>query len=59
MLFTKLDDTDMWRGLFAEDNTFLMCDMFERPSWIKLLPPRETNSVAFDEELHKGLRFED
>ena len=53
--FVKLDDTATWRGLYAENNAFLMCDKFTRPSWIKLLPPREADSVAFDEELHKGL----
>ena len=38
-LFTKLDDPDTWRGVYAEDNTFLMCGNFERESWMKLLPP--------------------
>ena len=55
VLFTKLDDTTAWRGLYAENNAFLMCNQFERPSWIKLLPPRDDDSDAFDEELHKGL----
>ena len=54
-LFTKLDDPDTWRGVCAEDNTFLMCGNFERDPSIKLLPPRDTDSDAFDEELHKGL----
>ena len=52
----KLDDTATWRGLYAENNAFLMCDKFTRPSWIKLLPPRDVDSDAFDEELRKGLR---
>ena len=41
-------------GVQAEDNTFLMCDNFEREAWIELLPSRDTDSDAFDEELHKG-----
>ena len=51
----KLDDQGTWRGICAEDKTFLMCDNFERESWITLLPPRDEDSDAFDEELHKGL----
>ena len=54
-LFTQLDQTSSGRGVQAEDNTFLMCDNFERESWIELLPPGDTDSDAFDEELHKGL----
>ena len=54
-LFTQLDEADSDRGVQAEDNTFLMCDNFERESWIELLPPRDTDSDAFYEELHKGL----
>ena len=54
-LLTQLDEADSDRGVQAEDNTFLMCDNFERESWIELLPPRDTDSDAFDEELHKGL----
>ena len=51
-LLTQLDEADSDRGVQADDNTFLMCD---RESWIELLPPRDTDSDAFDEELHKGL----
>ena len=54
-LFTLLDEADSARVIQAEDNTFLMCDKFARGSWIELLPPRATDSDAFDEELHKGL----
>ena len=54
-LFTLLDEADSARVIQAEDNTFLMCDKFARESWIELLPPRGTDSDAFDEELHKGL----
>ena len=52
----KLDDTATWRGLYAENNAFLLCDKFTRPSRIKLLPPGDVDSDAFDEELRKGLR---
>ena len=54
-LFTQLDKAYPHRGVQAEDNAFLMCDNFERESWIELLPPRDTDSDAFGEELHKGL----
>ena len=54
-LFTQLDAADSDRVVQAEDDTFLMCDNFERVAWIELLPPRDTDSDAFDEELHKGL----
>ena len=54
-LLTLLDEADSARVIQAEDNTFLMCDNFVRGSWIELLPPRDTDSDAFDEELHKGL----
>ena len=53
--FTQLDAADSDRGVQAENNTFLMCDNFEQESWIQLLPPRDTDSDAFNEELHKGL----
>ena len=47
---------EAWRLIvYAEDNTFSMCGNLERKSWIKLLPPRDTDLDAFDEELHKGL----
>ena len=36
-LLTQLDEADSDRGVQAEDNTFLMCDNFERESWIELL----------------------
>ena len=54
--FIKLDDTATWRGLYAENNAFTLCDKFTRPSWIKLLPQGDVDSDAFDEELRKGLR---
>ena len=40
----SLDEADSDRGVQAEDNTFLMCDNFEREAWIELLPPRDTDS---------------
>ena len=51
----KLDETATWRGPYAENNAFMLCEKFKRPSWIKLLPQEEVESDAFDEELHKGL----
>ena len=54
-LFTLLDIDDSAKGIRAEDNAFLMCDNFARESWIELLPPRDPDSDAFDEELHTEL----
>ena len=51
----KLDETATWRGPHAENNAFMLCEKFKRPSWIKLLPQEEVDSDAFDEELRKGL----
>ena len=34
----------------AEHNAFLMCDNFERPPWVELLPSEGPDSDAFDEE---------
>ena len=56
--FVKLDDTATWRGLYAENNAFLMCDKFTRPSWIKLLPPRDADSDAFDERIAQRAALE-
>ena len=51
----KLDETSTWRGPYAENDAFILCEKFKRPSWIKLLPQDEVDSDAFDEELRKGL----
>ena len=53
--FTPLDMEDPARIIQAEDNAFLMCDNFAHASWIVLLPPRDPDSDAFDEELHTEL----
>ena len=60
----RCDDVSAWanhssgdfeRTIQAENNAFLMCDNFERASWIDLLPPGDPESDAFDEELHAEL----
>ena len=53
-LFTKLDDPDTWRGVYAEDNTFSMRGNFERQSWIKLLPPRTQTRMPLMKSSAKG-----
>ena len=50
--FTPLDWGEVERTIQADHNAFLMCDNFERTSWVELLSPTEPNSDAFDEELH-------
>ena len=35
----------------AEHNAFFMCDKFEKPLWVELLPAEGPDSDAFDEEL--------
>lgn len=54
-LLTPLDISCTWKGVNAEDNTFLMCDKFQQAPWLVLLPPKEADSDAFDEELHTEL----
>ena len=54
-LFTLLDCGDFERTIQTENNAFLMCDNFERASWVELLPPGDPDSDAFDEELHTEL----
>ena len=49
--FTPLDRGEVDRTIQAEHNAFLLCDNFERPSWVELRSPREPDSDAFDEEL--------
>ena len=34
----------------AEHNAFLLCDNFEQPSWVELLPTEGPDSDAFDPE---------
>ena len=49
--FTPLDWGEVDRTVQAEHDAFLMCDNFDRASWVELLPPGEPDSDAFDEEL--------
>ena len=49
--FTLLDWGDMEQWVQAEHNAFFMCDKFEIPHWLELLPADGPDSDAFDEEL--------
>ena len=50
--FTPLDWGEIDKNIQAEHNAFLMCDNFERPPWVELLPSEGPDSDAFDEEFH-------
>ena len=50
--FTPLDGGEVGRTIQAEHNAFLMCNNFERASWVELLSPEEPDSDTFDEEIH-------
>ena len=50
--FTLLDWGEIDKNIQAEHNAFLMCDNFERPPWVELLPSEGPDSDAFDEEFH-------
>ena len=50
--FTPLDWGDIEQWVQAEHNAFFMCDKFEKPLWLKLLPAEGPDSDAFDEELY-------
>ena len=49
--FTLLDWGDSEQWVQAEHNAFFMCDNFEKPHWLELLPAEGPDSDAFDEEL--------
>ena len=49
---TPLDWGEVDKTIQAERNAFLMCDNFERPPWVELLPSEGPDSDAFDEEFH-------
>ena len=49
--FTLLDWGDIEQSVQAEHNAFFMCDKFEKPHWLELLPAEGPDSDAFDEEL--------
>ena len=53
--FTPLDWGEIDQLVQAEHNAFLMCDNFEKPPWVELLPTEGPDSDAFDEELHTEL----
>ena len=42
---------DIEQGVQAEQNAFFICDKFEKPLWVELLPAEGPDSDAFDEEL--------
>ena len=48
--FTPLDWGEIEQSVQAEHNAFFMCDKFERPLWVELLPAEGPDSDAFDEE---------
>ena len=50
--FTPLDWGDVEQWVQAEHNAFFMCDKFEKPLWVELLPAEGPDSDAFDEELY-------
>ena len=52
--FTPLDWGDIEQWVQAEHNAFFMCDKFEKPQWVELLPAEGPDSDAFDEELYLG-----
>ena len=41
------------KGACAENHAFLMCSRCKRPSWTKLLPARDANLDALEEELRR------
>ena len=47
-----LDWGDIEQWVQAEHNAFFMCDKFEKPLWVELLPAEGSDSDAFDEELY-------
>ena len=50
--FTPLDWGDIEQWAQAEHNAFFMCDKFEKPQWVELLPAEGPDLDAFDEELY-------
>ena len=47
-----LDWSDIEQWVQAEHNAFFMCDKFEKPQWVELLPAEGPDSDAFDEEFN-------
>ena len=50
--FIPLDWGDLEQWVQAEHNAFFMCDKFEKPQWVEVLPADGLDSDAFDEELY-------
>ena len=50
--FTLLDWGDIEQWVQAEHNAFFMCDKFEKPHWLELLPAEGPDLDAFDEKLY-------
>ena len=50
--FTPLDWGEGDKAIQAEHNALLLCDNFDRASWVELLPLGGPDSDAFDEEFH-------
>ena len=48
--FTPLDGGEVGRTIQAEHNAFLMCNNFERASWVELLPPGQPDSDAWTKD---------
>ena len=48
-------DVEQW--VQAEHNAFFMCDKFEKPQWVELLPADGPDSDAFDEELYREYSY--
>ena len=51
-VFPLLDLGENDQHIQAEHNAFLLCDNFEQPLWVELLPTEGPDSDAFDEELY-------
>ena len=51
-VFTLLDLGENDQHVQAEHDAFLLCDNFEQPLWVELLPTEGPDSDAFDEELY-------
>ena len=51
-VFSLLDAGENDQRVQAEHNAFLLCEKFEQPSWVELLPTEGPDSDAFDEELY-------
>ena len=46
--FTQMSKPTIWRGPYAESNTFALRTHFAIPKWINLLPPGGEDSDTYD-----------